>query len=149
MNLNESPNLRIAILDLYDGAENQGMRGLHSIIQEFSERNHLTSSIEIFNVRQKLEIPSFDFDLYLSTGGPGSPIESEGEEWDNKYFKWIKGLHEYNLSPDNFQKKPAFFICHSFQLACRYFKIAKLTRRKSNSFGVFPIHMLEDGEREP
>lgn len=149
MNSNENHSLKIAILDLYDGAENQGMRGLHNIIHEFSLLHQINPIIEVFDVRQKLQIPSLDFDLYLSTGGPGSPIDSEGTEWDNKYFQWIKDIDAYNLSPDNFQKKPVFFICHSFQLACRYFKIGKLTKRRSNSFGVFPVHMLEDGAHEP
>ncbi len=149
MNFSEKPYLKIAILDLYDGFENQGMRGIHDIIRSFTSKNKINTSIEIFNVRQKSEIPSLDYDLFISTGGPGSPIDSEGEEWDNKYFEWIKQIDAYNQSPANFQKKPVFFICHSFQLACRYFKIGKLTKRKSNSFGVFPIHLLEDGERDP
>lgn len=149
MNFIEKPYLKIAILDLYNGVENQGMRGIHEIIKEFTANKKIEHHIEIFDVRQKLEIPSLDFDLFISTGGPGSPIDSEGEEWDNKYFEWIKEIDEYNDSPENFQKKPVFFICHSFQLACRYFKIGNLTKRKSNSFGVFPIHLLEDGERDP
>lgn len=149
MNFIEKPGLNIAILDLYDGAENQGMRGIHDIILNFSVNNSVPTKIEVFNVRQKVEIPSLDFDLYISTGGPGSPIDSEGEEWDTRYFEWIQQIDEYNRSGENFQKKPVFFICHSFQLACRYFKIGKLSKRKSNSFGVFPIHLLEDGEREP
>lgn len=148
MNFIEKPCLKIAILDLYDGFENQGMRGINEIIHHFTKNQSIQASIEIFNVRQKIEIPSMDFDLYISTGGPGSPIESEGEEWDNKYFAWLKEIDEYNDRSENFQKKPVFFICHSFQLACRYFKIGKLAKRKSNSFGVFPIHLLEDGERD-
>lgn len=149
MNFIEKPSLRIAILDLYDGYENQGMRGIHEIIRNFSTENKIESHIEIFNVRQKCELPGFDFDLYISSGGPGSPIDSEGETWDNLYFEWLKNIDRYNQSPENFQKKPVFFICHSFQLACRYFKIGQLTKRRSNSFGVFPIHLLEDGERDP
>lgn len=149
MSLNENHTLRVAILDLYDGVENQGMRGLHNIIHEFGLLHQINPTIEIFDVRRKLQIPSMDFDLYLSTGGPGSPIESEGQEWDNRYFQWIKDVDTYNLSPNNYQKKPVFLICHSFQLACRYFKIGKLAKRRSNSFGVFPVHMLEDGAREP
>lgn len=149
MDFNEKPILRIAILDLYDGFENQGMRGIHEIIQHFSQEQKIQSQIQIFDVRRKQEIPSMNFDLYISTGGPGSPIESEGEAWDTKYFHWMHDIDTYNQDPAHEQKKPVFFICHSFQLACRYFKIGKLAKRKSNSFGVFPIHLLEDGEREP
>lgn len=149
MNFNEKPTLKIAILDLYDGVENQGMRGLHAIISDFAETQHVGTDLQIFDVRQKKEIPGFEFDIYISSGGPGSPVESEGEEWDSLYFQWLQQMELFNANPDNFQKKPIFFICHSFQLACRYFKIGELNKRKSNSFGIFPIHMLDDGEIEP
>lgn len=149
MILNEKPQLNIAILDLYNGAVNQGMRGLKEIINNFGIKKGLQIKLSIFDVRQKSELPDLNFDLYLSTGGPGSPIESEGEKWDTLYFQWIRDIEAYNQSPENIQKRPVFFICHSFQLACRYFKIGKLTKRKSNSFGVFPVHMLEDGAHEP
>lgn len=149
MSFIEKTQLKVAILDLYDGYENQGMRGLHEIINGFSKKHHVDIPIDVFDVRQKLELPDMSYDLYISSGGPGSPVESEGEEWDNKYFEWIRQIHEYNLSDKNYIKKPVFFICHSYQLACRYFKIGKLTKRRSNSFGIFPVHLLEDGEREP
>lgn len=149
MSFIEKPVLNIAILDLYDGHPNQGMRGIQDILTLFAQRKDISIHTKIFDVRQKREIPDLDFDLYISTGGPGDPVASEGEEWDNKYFEWLDNLHQYNQSPENFQKRPVFFICHSFQLACRYFRVGQLTKRKSNSFGVFPVHMLEDGEREP
>lgn len=149
MSFTERPELNIAIIDLYDGHPNQGMRGIQDILALFAQRKDISIRSKIFDVRQKCEIPDLDFDLYISTGGPGDPVASEGEEWDNKYFEWLDNLHQYNQSPDNFQKRPVFFICHSFQLACRYFKVGQLNKRKSNSFGVFPVHMLEDGEREP
>lgn len=149
MSFIEKPLLNIAILDLYDGQPNQGMRGLHDIIAQLEHDKNIHIQTQVFDVRQKQEVPNLEFDLYISSGGPGDPMESEGEPWDNKYFEWLDTLHKYNQSANTFQKRPAFFICHSFQLACRYFKIGSLTKRKSNSFGVFPIHMLEDGEREP
>lgn len=149
MNFNEKQYLKIAILDLYDGVENQGMRGLHDIISQFSENNCLETDLKVFDVRQKKELPGFDFDIYISSGGPGSPVESEGEEWDTLYFQWLRQMEIHNADPENFQKKPVFFICHSFQLACRYFKVGELNKRKSNSFGVFPIHLLYDGVAEP
>ena len=42
-----------------------------------------------------------------------------------------------------------FFICHSFQLASRYFNAGILRQRRSTAFGVFPVHMLEDAKDEP
>ncbi len=148
MNFNEKQAIHIAILDLYEGQENQGMRGLREIINKFAEINHLDLYLKEFDVRQKNELPDNSFDIYISSGGPGSPLESEGMEWDTLYFKWLQQLERWNNDPSNLQKKYLFFICHSFQLACRYFKIAKITKRKSTAFGVFPVHLLKDGKRE-
>lgn len=149
MNFNEKPTVRIAILDLYEGHENQGMRGLREIIKHFGEINNLHIVSEEFEVRLKNELPDLTFDIYFSSGGPGSPIESEGLQWDNLYFEWLQKMEDYNNDPANVQKKNIFFICHSFQLACRHFKVAQLSKRKSAAFGVFPVHLLKAGKTEP
>jgi len=149
MNFNEKETVRIAILDLYEGHENQGMRGLREILKQFGEINNLNIDSREFDVRQKLELPDTSYDIYISSGGPGNPVETEGMEWDTLYFKWLKNMEDWNNDAENFQKKYVFFICHSFQLACRYFKVAQLTKRKSTAFGVFPVHLLEDGKDEP
>ena len=149
MNFNEKQTIRIAIVDLYDGYENQGMRGIRDLLKQFGEINHLNIISKEFDVRQKNELPDTSYDIYISTGGPGSPTESEGLEWDTLYFKWIEKMEKWNNDPANIQKKYIFFICHSFQLACRHFKIGKITKRRSTAFGVFPVHLLEDGKTEP
>ncbi|MGN6532528.1 MAG: type 1 glutamine amidotransferase [Ginsengibacter sp.] len=149
MNFNEKPTIRIAILDLYEGHENQGMRGLREIIKQFGKINELDIVLNEFDIRQKNELPDTSYDIYFSSGGPGSPTESEGLEWDNLYFEWLQKMENYNNNEANVQKKYIFFICHSFQLACRHFKVAKLTKRNSSAFGVFPVHLLEAGKTEP
>src|SRR5689334_6906974 len=112
-------NVRIAILDMYEGVANQGMRCLHEIIEEWKENNNYNVELNVFDVRQKNELPDLSYDIYISSGGPGSPIESEGSEWDNAFCKWIDTVEKWNNSIANFPKKHIFFICHSFQLACR------------------------------
>ncbi|HEU5052447.1 MAG TPA: GMP synthase [Hanamia sp.] len=149
MNSGEKKKMRIAILDLYDGFDNQGMRCLREIVWQFAVSNDVEVESHEFDVRQKLEIPDTSWDVYLSSGGPGDPLESEGLEWDNLYFDWLGKIGFYNNDPKNIQKKYVFFICHSFQLACRHFKVAELTKRKSTAFGVFPVHLLEAGKTEP
>ncbi|MGN6194522.1 MAG: type 1 glutamine amidotransferase [Ginsengibacter sp.] len=148
MNFNEKQAIHIAILDLYEGQENQGMRGLCEIIHQFAQVNHLDLYLKEFDVRQKNELPDDSFDIYISSGGPGSPLETEGMEWDTLYFKWLHQMEAWNNVPSNVQKKYVFFVCHSFQLACRYFKIAQITKRKSTAFGVFPVHLTHDGKSE-
>jgi len=149
MNLNEKQTVHIAILDLYEGHQNQGMRCIRDIINHFGEMNHLNIVSKEFDVRLKNELPGTDYDIYISTGGPGSPTESEGMEWDTLYFEWLEKMERWNINPSHQQKKYIYFICHSYQLICRHYKIGEITKRKSTAFGVFPIHLLEDGKAEP
>lgn len=141
-------SIKIAVLDLYQGHENQGMRCIREIIHQWSELNNYSIIFDEFDVRQKLQLPDLSYDTFIASGGPGSPIETEGEEWDNLFMQWIENVNNYNNNDTNTTKKQVFFICHSFQLACRYFKIATVCKRKSTSFGVFPVHMLKDGKNE-
>ena len=76
-------SLRVAILDLYEGEANQGMRCLREIIAIFGSTHQLNIQVNEFNVRQKCEVPGLDYDIYISSGGPGSPLESEGSDWEN------------------------------------------------------------------
>lgn len=141
---------KIAILDLYEGAANQGMRCIREIINLWGEQQHVTVTYDEFEVRQRTELPGLEYDAFISSGGPGSPLSSQGTDWENAYFAWIGKVVEWNNDTINgYPKKPIFFICHSFQLACRYFNIGNVCKRKSTAFGVFPIHMTHHGEADP
>ena len=148
MNWNEKQTLRIAILDLYEGVENQGMRCLREIVKQFGEVNNTYVTLDEFDVRLKNSVPDLSYDVYISSGGPGSPLESEGSEWEQHYFKWLGEMEKWNNDPLQVQKKYVFFICHSFQLVCRHWELANVCARNSTSFGVFPIHLLKEGSEE-
>jgi homoserine O-succinyltransferase/O-acetyltransferase len=148
MSLFEKNKIRIAILDLYEGVANQGMRCIREILSQFGEINNLDVSWDEFDVRQKNEVPDLSYDIFISSGGPGSPLDSEGCEWEKVYFNWLHKVEKWNNSEANVQKKYVFFICHSFQLACRHYNIGNVCERKSTSFGVFPVHLLKDGKKE-
>lgn len=139
--------LKIALLDLYEGVANQGMRCIREILHDFALRNSYTLQLDEFEVRQHQKLPDLQYDLYISSGGPGSPIDSEGSDWENKYFNWISTIYQHNQTSDD--KKHILFICHSFQLACRFFKVATVNKRKSTAFGVFPVHLLQGAATEP
>ena len=141
--------LRIAILDLYEGVANQGMRCIREILNQFAEMNQVDLHYTEFEVRLEKEVPGLDYDIYISSGGPGSPLDSEHSEWEKVYFKWLDKIEKFNDNHANVVKKQVFFICHSFQLACRHYNIAEVSKRKSTSFGVFPIHYLSDAEFDP
>ena len=140
--------IRIAVLDLYDGVANQGMRGIRETLQRFYKNQAIEISWDEFNVRQKNEIPDLSYDIFISSGGPGSPLETKDSNWEAGYFKWLQQVAQWNKEEKNTRKKHIFFICHSFQLACRYFKIGNLCKRKSTAFGIFPVHLLSNGKDE-
>ncbi len=140
--------IKIAVLDLYEGCANQGMRCIKEIITNWSNINNFNTTIQVFDVRLKLEVPDLSFDIYISSGGPGSPLDTTETTWEKQYFTWLQQLENYNKKTLNEVKKQAFFICHSFQLLCRHYNIGNVCKRKSTSFGVFPVHMLQDGFNE-
>ena len=74
--------VKVAILDMYDGEENEGMRGIREILQRFSDENGIIFTVDEFNVRQEGRVPGQDHDIYISSGGPGSPLDSEGSCWE-------------------------------------------------------------------
>ncbi len=121
------------------------MRCIRAILDGFG--NQLTYAE--FDVRGRAEVPTAGFDLYLVSGGPGSPLAS-GEVWEGKLWGLLDELWEHNQrATASEEKKHVFFICHGFQLACRYFSSAKVTRRRRMSFGTFPVHPTNSGELDP
>jgi homoserine O-succinyltransferase len=148
MSWTENRTVRVAILDLYEGKANQGMRGIREILKHWSVSNNLDIHTDEFDVRLKNEIPDTTYDIYISSGGPGDPLTSRYEDWDINWCRWVDKIVRWNDNPSNYKKKYVFFICHSFQLASRYFNAGIVCKRKSTSFGVFPMHMLEGGAEE-
>jgi GMP synthase-like glutamine amidotransferase len=140
--------IRVAILDLYEGHPNQGMRCIREIVNHWSEYHQLDVEWDEFEVRQLCEVPDTTYDIYISSGGPGSPLESIGSEWEKVYFKWLTSIEQWNADPLNTSKKFVFFICHSFELVCRHYGIGQIAKRKSTAFGVFPVHVLPAGQAD-
>jgi len=140
--------VRIAILDLYDGQENEGMQCIRDIIHSWGILSGVEVVCEEFDIRSKQQVPDISYDVFISTGGPGSPLESEGSEWEIKYFNWLQQVEAWNNNPLHLIKKHCFFICHSYQLLCRYYGIGQVCRRKSTSFGVFPVNKHPDSKNE-
>ena len=135
--------IKIALLDMYNGEPNQGMRCIIDVVNRFSP----VVSFEIFDVRVKCELPDIKkFDIYISTGGPGNPLIGDGN-WDVKYYEFIDSLNKWNN--ENTIKKHVLFICHSFQMACLHFGLATVTKRNDTSFGVMTIHKTKEGLTDP
>lgn len=134
----------VAILDLYQGHPNEGMRCIKSLVSQFFQT---PEPYQVFDVRGQGEVPALeDFSIVISTGGPGSPLFT-GADWEKVYCHYLQSVWEHNRVSD--QKIFVFLICHSFQLAVQHWNLGTVCRRKSTSFGVMPIHMTEEGAHEP
>ena len=144
----DKQEIKVAILDLYDGIANQGMRCFQDILERYKTTHHLNLSYQVFDVRKSNEVPGTDFDIYISSGGPGSPIDSEDSDWENNYFDLIDRIDEHNHTTDG-AKKHVFFVCHSFQLMCRRMRLGEVNLRRSPSFGVLPVHLTSNANNEP
>ncbi|MBK5278855.1 MAG: GMP synthase, partial [Bacteroidia bacterium] len=144
MSLSSENQIKIAILDLYEGVPNEGMRGIRQLIEEYEADFHLPVIHEVFDVRLKTQVPDLSFDVYISSGGPGSPLDSEGSLWERKYFSLIESIKAHNQQHPE-QKKHVLLICHSFQIFCRQYGFGLVSKRKSTSFGVMPIHKTFEG----
>lgn len=132
-------HIKIAVLDMYNGEANQGMRCIIDIINRFNQM----ISFQVFDVRRKCELPDIkNFDIYISSGGPGNPLDGNGV-WDKQYYELIDSIWKWN--EENEMKKHVLFICHSFQMACKHFGLAEVNKRKDTSFGVMTIHKVDDG----
>lgn len=134
--------LRLALLDMNAGVPNQGMRCIRRIAEDFRH----DFSADVFDVRVGGELPDVSYDVYLFSGGPGTPLAT-GESWEAPFFTLLDELWAINRrTTDPAGRKYCFFICHSFQLAVRHFALGDITARRSMSFGTFPVHRSVDGE---
>lgn len=140
--------LKLALLDMNNGTPNQGMRGLRHILYDFREEQKERIALEVdeFEVRQQHQVPGLEYDIYISSGGPGDPRERT-RNWEKKWFGLVDEIWRHNQVNNN--KKYMFFVCHSFQMACEHFGLCDITRRKSSSFGIYPIHKTEAGKNDP
>jgi GMP synthase-like glutamine amidotransferase len=139
--------MRVAIIDMNNGAANQGMRGIREILSLYQQEHDVDFTTDIFDLRQKEEIPGLDYNIYFSTGGPGSPFDGATERWEKLFFDFLDQIKQHNLKEEQ-DRKYLFLICHSFQLACVKFGLGNVTQRKSNAFGIFPINLTEEGEKD-
>ena len=135
--------LKLAILDLYNGIPNQGMRCIFELANGFAD----SIDYDVFDVRKTGELPGMDYDIFISSGGPGDPLDGEGEEgWEGRWGQWLDAVVAHNAA--HARKKYVLFICHSFQMAVHHFGLAAVGPRRSISFGTFPVHHTEAGMQD-
>jgi homoserine O-succinyltransferase len=134
-----NPLHRVAILDLNNGVPNLGLRSIVELVEKTGASSAAANvSVEVFDVRGKGELPGLNFDVFISSGGPGSPYDDVGESWETAYFQWLDQVRSKNV--------PTLLICHSFELMVRHFELATVSARRSPSFGIFPVHPTDEAD---
>jgi homoserine O-succinyltransferase/O-acetyltransferase len=142
MSDNPERPVRVALLNLYQGQPNQGIRCIRELLSGAG------LSFDEFDVRGPAQhVPDLSYDIYISSGGPGSPFDGVDQPWEAEYFQLLDSVWSHNLNSDD--KKFFLAICHSFQLMCIHFDLADVVPRKSGSFGILPVHHTEAGLADP
>jgi homoserine O-succinyltransferase/O-acetyltransferase len=140
--------IRIATIDLYNNERNEGMRCIREICSDAIAKNsEIKISYQVFDTRYKGEVPGIENNIFISSGGPGSPFEGEGRQWEKDYFSLIQKIWDHNQNNPE-RKKYVFFICHSFQMMGRFFKFGTVNQRHSKSFGVMPFTVTKEGKSD-
>ena len=145
--------LTICLLDMNDGYPNQAMRCIGVLLRRFEALVHaknpgLPFCVKHVSPRDLGHLPPRDADLYLSTGGPGSPYDGDGTPWYREYCRFLDDVAETAAAiPD---RAPSLFaVCYSFEIAVRHFEIAKLGRRATTKLGVMPVYVTSEGRKHP
>jgi 3-oxoacyl-[acyl-carrier-protein] synthase-3 len=135
------------------GHPNQAMRCFRVLIDGFFAKVKAanpgleTTSITV-QPRNLFELPPTDCDLYLSSGGPGSPFEHDGETWLTSYYGWLDSIVERNLREGS--AAPGLLgVCYTFELLINHFKVARMVQRANRKFGVMPIYTTAEGLAHP
>ncbi|TAD95720.1 MAG: GMP synthase [Bacteroidetes bacterium] len=140
-------NPTVAILDMNEGVANQGARCIRELV-DIHNTDGQKLDYQMYDIRCKNEIPNINnHDIYISTGGPGSPFAGVGKTWERDYFVMLEKLWAHNQN-QNARKKYFFFVCYSYQMMCRFFELATVSERNKTSFGLFPVYKTDAGEQD-
>src|SRR5262249_45186477 len=145
--------LRLCIIDMNNAHVNQAMRCLRSIAQGFFEHVEAHNpglSCELIEVspRDTNDPVPRDADLYVSSGGPGSPFDGDAEPWYADYGRFADDVVE-SAARGGGDARALFAICYSFEMVVRHFQLAHIGPRAERKFGVMPIYTTPEGQQHP
>ena len=145
--------LRMCIVDMNNGHVNQAMRCMRGIASAFFERAReqnpdLTCELVEVSPRDTGNVIPRDCDLYLSSGGPGSPYDGDGEPWTFDYGSFLDGIVE-SVVRGGADQRALFAICYSFEMVVRHFKLAQVVPRVERKFGIMPVYTTHEGQHHP
>ena len=145
-----TPKLKICYVDMCNGVANQAGRCFRRLVdglmaQARAKNPGLELDFVHVEPRNKGELPDRSADLFLSSGGPGSPYDGYEDPWCTGYRAFLDHVVEQNRSsPDTGPQVLA--VCHSYELATIHFQVAKISQRPAGRrFGVMPIYVTREG----
>ncbi|HEY3447263.1 MAG TPA: hypothetical protein VGK67_12900 [Myxococcales bacterium] len=142
--------LKICYIDMCNGVPNQAIRCFRRLVDglmaEAQAKNPgLTLDYVHVQPRNLNEIPDRTADLFLSSGGPGSPFDGYDDPWCTNYRNFLDWVVERN-KVDGAKAPQVLAVCHSFELATIHFKVAQMSARPAgNKFGVMPSYTTAEG----
>jgi GMP synthase-like glutamine amidotransferase len=147
------PPLKVCFIDMNAGVENQAIRCLQSVIARFEaelRESNPTLPIDVVTVspRDTLTPIPRGHDLYIASGGPGSPLEGLGTPWYDDFRRLTDGLLEAH-DRDPRDAASMFAICYSYELMAMHLDIAEVVQRDGRKFGVMPIYTTTAGRHHP
>jgi homoserine O-succinyltransferase len=145
--------LRLCIVDMNNAHVNQAMRCLRGLVSTFFSRVQAANPdlpcelVEVSPRDTNNPIPR-DCDLYLSSGGPGSPFDGDGMPWADDFGRFSDGVVESCIRGGAGQRA-MFAICYSFEMVVRHFELAHIGPRAERKFGVMPVYTTTEGQDHP
>lgn len=145
--------LRLCIVDMNNAHVNQAMRCLRGLAESFFEHVQKTNpdlpceKVEVSPRDTNDPVPR-DCDVYLSSGGPGSPFDGDGQPWAADYGSFCEHVMD-NASRGGADRQSLFAICYSFEMVVRHFGLAQIAPRAERKFGVMPIYTTHEGQKHP
>jgi GMP synthase-like glutamine amidotransferase len=136
-----------------NGHVNQAMRCLRGIVYNFFEHvrrfnPNLPCVLGEVSPRDTGNAVPRDYDLYISTGGPGSPYDGDGMPWVTDYSEFLEGVADAAIR-GGAKQRAVFAICYSFEMVVRHFRLAAVVPRTERKFGVMPIYTTPEGQAHP
>lgn len=145
--------LRVSLVDMNNGVANEAIRCFRRLVTAFVGRvraanPRLTVHLDHIQPRNLGEVPSHQVDLFVSSGGPGSPHDGWDQPWCTAYRKFLDwtmdaAVHRPEAPP------AGFLVCHSYEIAVQHFQFAQMRHRNDLKFAIFPAYVTAEGRKAP
>ena len=145
--------LKLCLVDMNNGVTNEATRCFTRLFDAFVVRVREANpqlKVEFRHVQPRNlgELPPDEVDLVLSSGGPGSPHDGYDQPWCTGYRKFLDQVVEKNLASP-LTAPAVFVVCHSYEITVNHFEVARMAKRESLKFGVFPAYVTLAGQANP